>query len=230
MKTHLDTGCDLCDDIDHVVRQTASDCDPAGSRRRDDADRAGVRSMVAGENRGAGGRKRRVESTDRGTRTPGKRQDAVKLLPASEHTAPARQAAPRETQVEEAARRPAGPSETRAAADSHRAMRRGHHPEAERVPTLWRRSSGRRPRAAAAPGVGNAPHQAAGDRISAAPAAVSLLWGNDLRGGAAWRAPGPDGPAVDGLRGPVDGLLSAEQAAHWPSSSRRFWVSPAVRR
>ena len=155
----------------------------------------------------------RIGVADRGIGTAGERQNAAKFLPAAQHATSTRPAAAAETQVEEETRRAARPRETRAAADSHRRMRRREPAEADRMPPLRREALRQRPRAAAASGVGIARDQAACDRISTASADVSLLRRNDVCGTAPRRATGAVGAAIDGAYGAADGLLSSEQAA-----------------
>ena len=71
-----------------------------------------------------GGRECGVEGADRGIGTAGERQDAAELLAAAQHAASPCAAAAAETQIEAETRRAARPRETRAALDSHRAVRR----------------------------------------------------------------------------------------------------------
>src|SRR5208283_3455294 len=82
------------------------------------------------------------------------------------------------------------------------------------MPPLRRETLRQRSRTPAASSVGIARDQAARDRIPAASAGVSGVWGNDLCGTALRRAPGSVGAATDGLHRASDGLLSPKQATH----------------
>src|SRR3990172_7649788 len=131
----------------------------------------------AGHHPPAAGADCRIGSSDRGVGTARERQDAAKLLAAAQHATSPCPPAAAETQVEEETRGPAGPPETRAAADPDRSVRRRAAAEAHRLPTLWRKAFGQRPGAAAAPGLGTARDQTARHRVPAASADLSLLWG-----------------------------------------------------
>ena len=128
-----------------------------------------------------------VDGAGRTAKTTVKGEGAAKLFAAAEQPTSARRAAAAEAELREETRRSSGPPETRAAAESYRAMRRAAPAQADPVPALWGEALEQRPGATWAPGVGTAREESARHRVPAASAVLSLLWGNDLFGAATGR-------------------------------------------
>jgi len=143
---------------------------------------------AAGENCGIG-------SSDRVLERQGKGKTPQKLLapPSTQHPT---QAASRKPKSEEETRRPAGPTETRAATDPTDQCDEVLPLKPTECPTLWRQTRRRRPRAAAAPGLGLPRSKPIVTEYQRHRLTCPVLLGNDVRGVASRRARGAVGPRL----------------------------------